>query len=361
MATTQVTWCGRRTWTSRSDASTVSFVLTQSALPVHDVRVDLPSQFERFLGNISVDQDKLNRIKSAHSRLRRALESDDYVGLALVETFLQGSYVHGTAIRPFGNSSEFDVDVCCLLNLAEAPLPTDEPRPMIRWLERRLKRMQTYRGKVSTRPRCIRIDFPGDFHMDVVPLVEDRRQGNTTYAGAFMLEDVLRVGGRNRNNGNLLVPNSGVNGWEATNPKGLRDWYREQNDRTNGRFTRVVRMLKHWRNQAFEAGVRPPSVGFEVLIANSWPFFANSDAAALSGVLRHVATYYSFVRPTAMNPSVSNEDLLSSWSHQHYDVFMMELSAAADLANEALSETNEGRSIGLWQRLFRTRFPQQGA
>ena len=334
--------------------------LTPIAQPAHDVGVELPSQFERFLSNISVDQDKLNRIKSAHSGLRRALESDDYVGPALLETFLQGSYVHGTAIRPLGNTSEYDVDVCCLLNLAESPLQTDEPRPVIRWLGRRLKRLNAYRGKVSTRPRCIRIDFPGEFHMDVVPLVEDRDQGNTVFPGASVLGNVIRIGDGNPNNRNLLVPNSDVNGWESTNPKGLRDWYRGQNDRTNGRFTRVVKMLKHWRNQAFEASVRPPSVGFEVLIANSWPSFANSDAAAVSGVLRYIATNNNFARPTAMNPSLPGEDLLGNWSHQHHDVFMTELGAAAGLANEALRETSEGRSIALWQRLFRTRFPKRG-
>ena len=325
------------------------------------MQVELPSQFERFLSNISVDQDKLTRIRSAHSRLRRVLESDEYMGPALLETFLQGSYVHGTAIRPLGDNSEFDVDVCCLLNLAESPLQTSEPRPVIRWLGRRLKRMEAYNGRVSTRPKCIRIDFPGDFHMDVVPLVEDRGQGNTYYAGGSLVERVIPIGYTNSSNSNLLVPNSDVNGWESTNPKGLRDWYHQQNDRTNGRFTRVVRMLKHWRNQAFEADVRPPSVGFEVLIANSWPSYVNSDAAAVDGVLRHVATNYSFARPTAMNPSLPSEDLLSNWSRQHHGEFMAELTDAAYLANQALRETSESRSIGLWQRLFRTRFPQQGA
>ena len=246
--------------------------------------------------------------------------------------------------------------VACSTCLRYLFQPTS-PRSVIRWLGRRLKKIEAYRGKVSTRPRCIRIEFSGDFHMDVVPLVEGRRQGNTDYPGSSLLEDVLSVGDRNRNDGNLLVPNSAVNGWEATSPKGLRAWYRQQNDRTNGRFTRVVRMLKHWRNQVFDRSDRPPSVGFEVLVANSWPPYANADAGAVSGVLRNVATNFSFVRPTAMNPSLPSEDLLSNWSRQHHDVFMTELSAAADLANEALRETSEGRSIGLWQRLFRTRFP----
>ena len=300
--------------------------------------MELPSHFERFLKNISVDQPKLGRIKLEHMALRRALEGDQYVGPAIHETFLQGSYVHGTAIRPLGNSTEYDVDVCCLLDLTAVPEGTEEPKRLVRWLARRLKKVGAYRGRVSTRPRCIRIDFLGDFHMDVVPLVEDRRLGNS----------------------GLRVPNPAVNGWEATNPKGLARWYREQNNRTNGRFTRVVRMLKHWRNQAFGSAARPPSVGFEVMVTNSWPFYADSDARVVCGVLRQIATRFSFNRPTAMNPSLRNEDLLNHWSHENHAVFMTEVASAADLADEALREAREGRSIALWQRLFRTRFPQRG-
>ena len=268
--------------------------------------MDLPSQFERFLSNISVDQPKLNRIISAHSVLRKALERDDYVGPALLETFLQGSYVHGTAIRPLGRSTEFDVDVCCLLDLPEVSIQTEEPKLLVRWLAKRLKKVEAYRGKVSTRPRCIRIDFPGEFHMDVVPLVEDSGQGNIGFTGEFHMDIVSLARDRRRSNGNLLVPNAAVNGWEATNPKGLKEWYRQQNVRTNGRLTRVARMLKHWRNQAFDTRVRPPSVGFEVVVANSWPFYANSDASAVSGVLRQISTRFR-LHSTNGHESVSPE------------------------------------------------------
>ena len=152
--------------------------------------MELSSQFARFLGNISVDQPKLNRIKSAHSKLRRALQSDDYFEPALLETFLQGSYVHGTAIRPLGESADYDVDVCCLLDLSQVPIQTEEPKPLVRWLARRLKKVERYRGNVSTQPRCIRIDFPGEFHMDVVPVIEDKRQASIGLPGGF-LEDVV--------------------------------------------------------------------------------------------------------------------------------------------------------------------------
>lgn len=140
--------------------------------------MELPQHFERFLGNISLDEPKLNRIGSEHENLRRALEADQSVHPALYETFLQGSYVHGTAIRPLGKRTDFGVDMCCSLYLNAVPDGTEEPTRLVRWLARRLKKVDTYRGKVSTRPRCVRLDFPGEFHMDVVPLAGDSRQVN---------------------------------------------------------------------------------------------------------------------------------------------------------------------------------------
>ena len=299
--------------------------------------MDVPSHFERFLKNISLDQPKLNRIKSEHTALRGYLEGDQFVCPALGETFLQGSYAHGTAILPLGRGTEFDVDVCCILDLTAVPSGTDEPRPLVRWLARRLKKIEAYRGRVSTRPRCVRIDFPGDFHMDVVPLVEVTNAWDS----------------------NLYIPNRTVDDWEATNPKGLAEWYHRQNERTNGRFVRVAKMLKHWRNQAFDKRARPPSIALEAMVANAWPTYANSDARAVSGVLRQLANSFHYSVPMVMNPSLQRENLLRDWDRGHHEVFRAKLDEAANLAAAALQETATDRSISLWQRLFRTRFPQR--
>lgn len=303
--------------------------------------MEVAQHFERFVRNISLDEPKLNRIKSEHEKLRGVLEADQYVRQALYETFLQGSYVHGTAIRPTRKSADFDVDVCCSLDLDGVPEGTEEPKNLVRWLARRLKKVDAYQGKVSTKPRCVRIDFPGEFHMDVVPLAGDSRQVNNA----------------------LHIPNRAVNGWDATNPKGLEGWYRQQNARTNGRFVRVAKMLKHWRNQALTKDARPPSVGLEVMIAQAWPFFllSNSDAGAVSAVLRQLANnlIISFSAPRVMNPSLPNENLLRDLDSDHFDTYRTRLNEAADIADAAFRERNEVRSIGLWQSLFRTRFPQR--
>lgn len=302
--------------------------------------MEFARHFECFLRNISLDEPKLNRIKSEHENLRRALEADQYVRQALYETFLQGSYVHGTAIRPLGNRTDYDVDVCCSLDLRSIPVGTEEPKNLVRWLARRLKSVDAYRGKVSTRPRCVRIDFPGEFHLDVVPLVGDSRQGHKI----------------------LCIPNRTASGWNPTHPKGLERWYRQQTARTNGRFVRVAKMLKHWRNQALPKRARPPSIALEVMTAQAWPLFAShSDAVAVSRVLRQLSNNLLFTSsaPRIVNPSLPDENLLRDLDPDQFETYGTKLKEAADIAESALREWDEDRSIGLWQSLFKARFPQR--
>ena len=86
-----------------------------------------------------------------------------------------------------------------------------------------------------------------------------------------------------------------------------------------------------------------------------------ADADAVSGVLRQIANklIYSLSVPRVMNPSLQNENLLRDFDPDHFETFKMKLDEAADIAEAARRESDEGRSIGQWQRLFITRFPQR--
>ena len=48
------------------------------------------------------------------------------------------------------------MDVCCLLDLTAVPVGTEEPKRLVRWLARRLNKVEAYRGRVTTQPRCMR-------------------------------------------------------------------------------------------------------------------------------------------------------------------------------------------------------------
>ena len=85
--------------------------------------MNLPEHFETFFGRISVDDARLNRVRKAHMAMSRALRQDGYIDRAMFETFLQGSCAHGTLVRPLGKGTEFDIDVCCLLDLGPSANP----------------------------------------------------------------------------------------------------------------------------------------------------------------------------------------------------------------------------------------------
>ena len=87
----------------------------------------------------------------------------------------------------------------------------------------------------------------------------------------------------------------------------------------------------------------------------------NGSADAVSGVLRQIANklIYSFSVSQVINPSLHNENLLRDFDTDHRETFKTKLDEAAGIAEAARHESDEGRSLGLWQRLFRTRFPQR--
>ena len=77
----------------------------------------------------------------------------------------QGSYAHKTIIRPVDEEDEFDADV--LLHLSE--FEDWAAKDYIAELYRTFRGCESYRDLVHRKPRCVTVDYTGDFHVDVVP------------------------------------------------------------------------------------------------------------------------------------------------------------------------------------------------
>ena len=93
---------------------------------------------------------------------------------------------------------------------------------------------------LEVKRRCIRLDYAGDFHLDVVPTLSGRGE-------------VLLIGeGRS---------------WGETNPKGLDTWHTKTNRRLDGSFNALLRMMKRWN--FYELSV--PSVTLAVMLGNYLP------------------------------------------------------------------------------------------
>lgn len=294
----------------------------------------LNEYFQLFHQKISLDKTRVERIKSAHSTLRNTLEKHEEIRSILYETFLQGSYRIGTSVCP-RNGQEFDVDVIVALNLEDEYGNRKSPSEAIDKLYNVLKSISTYKDKVIRKTRCVRIDYAGDFHMDVVPAYYDE------------LFDIL------------YIPDRKAEKWGETNPKGYIQWCSDRNDELGGKLTRVVKFLKWWRNRVFGKDSAVKSIILTTLIGENFSSDCSTDADALLGTVRNLNDFlqqHPYV-PQVPNPSLSTENLARDWKQEHYEIFRNRVSSLFKKIADAYEEEDLEKSVEKWRKIFGDEFP----
>lgn len=302
----------------------------------------LDRHFEKFHRLIALDDGRVERIKSAHLTLRDNVRADGPLSNVLAGLFLQGSYAQSTAIRP-ADRTEFDVDVVLAIDASNRdPWSLSSLRPpeqLIDWVASRLRQCREYEGKVRRKGRCVQIKYAGDFHMDVVPAHAPD-------------------GGES----GLKIPDAASSEWIKSNPKGYLAWCTTQNRETDGRFTRVTKYMKWWRDNKVALAYRPKSIVLQTLIGKHLPRQADSDALALTQVMERMTTEFGTIQflssvPTVDNPSQPGENLAKRWNNEAAFAFGERLRDAARRARSALEERRDAISVELWQQVLGDRFP----
>lgn len=302
--------------------------------------VSLPRNFDRFSDNISLDETRRGRIQGALNKLQSVVEGDnplrEYV---LSAPFSQGSYSYNTAIKPVKIGGEFDVDVVLPINAARDGWFSRSPDDVLNHLATRLRTY--YDQRVSRRNRCVRIEYAGDFHIDVVP---------------GWAKDGVHY-----------VPDRSEGSWRASNPAGFTAWVRQQNAKSGMRMVRAVKFLKFWRDHRFGGDVAPKSVLLTALAG----YYANpegrqgdvvpadDDAGYLHNLVWALHTWgeKQWWKPSIPNPTLTSEDLAARWSSEGWDQFKKRLGTLANRIDDAYHDTDRQRSAVKWQSAFGEGFP----
>lgn len=301
------------------------------------VLTDFQPYFEALLSNIALDPTRVERIESAVRHLEDVVLTDPLLRRRRPRIVPQGSYAAGLAIRPLRATDEYDVDVVVEMSIG-ATVPSWR---VLDALADRLALDAIFRPRLRTHPRCVRIQYAGDFHLDVVP---GRRI--VTPGGAF--RGVIKAPDRER-------------GWRTSNPRGFLRWCVQRNNLTGGDFERVVVMLKRWRDLQVAERRRVRSIVFTTLIGLCVPRWTRSgastrpDADVLVETLQRLDRYLGSRRrvPILRNPSLAGENLARSWPQTHFEEFRDQVSEALDDATFARA----GRGASAWRRLFGDAFP----
>jgi hypothetical protein len=131
----------------------------------------------------------------------------------------QGSMALGTTNRPMGRI-EFDLDLVMEL---VSPSYQFTPQELLSLLESRLRQSPNYRGLIELKARCVRLNYAGDFHMDILPAIPDNVRADTS----------------------ILVPdrkNGGPGDWKPSNPKGYVKWFEDR--AAQGRWAEIFEAMR---------------------------------------------------------------------------------------------------------------------
>ena len=258
-----------------------------------------------------------------------------------IRTWLQGSYKFGTQVRPPNKFEEFDIDLG-IYHCWDGQAQSGDHKPQD--LKRFTHESLLLHAKVTpdvlevlepAKPRCSRIRYTGNFHIDVPSYHLDTNMDERTLAAE--------------------------GGWEVSDPKAIYVWFKSKFDDARRAVTRrQIKYIKCWAalRWKIENG-RPSSIMLTVLISDAISKLRDDDISAdddaLVAVLSEISARLrrgSFIR-NPVNPSEN----LNRLSEEHWKNFVEAIDEFAGLASDAGVASTQLEAADIWSRAFKYFFP----
>lgn len=270
---------------------------------------------------LTLDQRRRAQIEFANLG-RHLSDPGTLLGQQNLDVYPQGSTRIGTEVRPLqglaGDACEHDLDA-----VVEAMFTTLTAMEQYEALHDRLAMNLLYRPYLERKNRCVRINFPGEFHLDALPAKKDwSRQGTTS----------------------IQIPDRKRNGWVTSNPKGYAAWFETQGALAREAFAkavqaeafrrsisplptlpsfaerpvlnRVVQLMKRRRDIVFKGtGTAPRSIILTTLAGRYYDGEV-SLLVALMKVVRAIGAAVDLARPNRIevrNPTDERENFADAW------------------------------------------------
>lgn len=122
--------------------------------------------------------------------------------------YTQGSVKLGTTVKPY-KYDEHDIDLVVHLPSIDESYSSESVKNIV---GERLKINKIYEGKISPLKRGWRINYAGDFHLDITPAIPDNSCDNSCPINKQFAEH---------------VPDSELLHWKASNPRGYAKWFHD--------------------------------------------------------------------------------------------------------------------------------------
>lgn len=292
------------------------------------------ADFESFLiANVNLNQSHLDVLQQKVDAIESFVESDASFSDIFLDVIPAGSWAHRMIIRPVDSDDEFDADILLYVEEKDDWLPKD----YIENLYSSFRNSSAYRSIAQCKTRCVRIDYAGDFHVDVVPYLE--HGGNHVVTNRLEPKDEGR--------------------FEVSNPEAFSEWIDERQRASRGTFIKVVRLIKYLRDYkntfTCVSIILTTLLGNEVndVEASSSPELYADVPSALVTLLGRLASSLPISMPAVMDPAGTGENFTDRYSDTwNYENFRECIVMYADKTQKAYGEPDRQTAISLWRDIF---------
>ena len=154
----------------------------------------------RIAQELQLNRTRIEKMESAYNAVSELLKKDeDFFDGLVIEIYAQGSKRTETTVKPI-NDEDFDLDT--VLHIYD-PYYNHSPGEIYNALVKALEKDPYYKEIMEKKTRCVRLNYKGDFHMDILP--------------ACMPDTFDRE--------MIRIPEKALKDWSSGNPKGFAKWF----------------------------------------------------------------------------------------------------------------------------------------
>ena len=268
---------------------------------------ELDALLEEICTALQISQAQYEQAVKHYKAVGDWVSEDPFLSRLAPRIFPQGSMRLQTTVRPWRHI-EYDLDLVYLISTGTQLTPQD----LYQRILHRLRQNKIYLDRLETLPRCLRLTYAGDFHLDIVPACPD-----TGYGEPF-----------------IRIPSDAIEG-KRTNPEGYAAWFEQrcasqvafkaerdlapipphQPSQSRSILRRVTQLFKRRRDVVYnDDDEAPASIVLTTLSASQFRGADNTTDALTAILLETEAIVTVSEGLSVQNPSNPGEDLTESWS-----------------------------------------------
>lgn len=289
---------------------------------LRDKKTQIDDILDRMAEELQLGNSRYDRMKQHYEAVKRWIEGDE----KFFKPFSYEVYPHGsvrilTTVKPIGKD-EFDLDIALHIKTNHV---AHTPQRIYQELKRRLMENETYKDMLVPKNRCLRLNYAGDFHMDILPGIQEFEW------------DIDR----------LCIPDRELGSWVSSNPRGYAKWF---NDRANAvkvsllekairaenlpadnfrykkPLQRAVQLIKRYRDVYFQKDDTYKTSSI-ILTTMAGAYYNGEESIfdTVEGIINKIRQNVTQLpsRVKILNPVNAQEDFTDKWDTEpgYYDSF----------------------------------------